>query len=51
MIPTESFKPQSYSRNITKVTVYTMNGCNTIASKNFAHDCRLTKQRIRFKFF
>ena len=49
MIPIESFKLQSCSKNMRKVMVYTMNGCNTIASNNFAHDCRLIKQGIRFK--
>ena len=50
MIPIENFKLQSCLKNMTKVTVYPMNGCNTIASNNSAHDCRLTKQRIRFKY-
>ena len=50
MIPIESFKLQACSKNMRKVTVYTMNGCNTIIFNNFAHDCRLTKQGIRFKY-
>ena len=50
MIPIESFKLQSCSKNMRKVTVYTMNDCNTIASNNFAHDCRLAKQEVRFKY-
>ena len=48
-IPIESFKLQSCSKNIRKVTVYTVNGCNTMVSYNFAHDCKLTKLAIRFK--
>lgn len=54
MIPNESFKLQSYSKKFEKsyeiykkiVTisktqaVYTINGCNKIASSNFAHDCK-----------
>ena len=32
MIPIETFKLQSCSKNMRNVTVYTMNGCNAIAS-------------------
>ena len=48
MIPIEGLKLQSCSKNKRKCKEDAMNCCNTIASNNLAHDCRLTKQWIRF---